>query len=255
MYQAMKCVALLFIMGLALFAVPARAYGHKSEAELARMTPAQRVDEWVDENVHHRFDLDDEYSDVIHKYVMRDGLAALPRMIEIMDEYDPTKFREGKGRRGERFDACWEMLADIDGHTVRLRASLEGGRALDALERAVKRMRAAGYGQKEQHEWEQHGRFDLALKALEEGRGVNSADRAIRETFWVRYKLKMSDEELLAFSNFLVARDPAYPSWSEQDFIKDYTRINEAGNPFQRHVMKKPERFHEAYTDFKKPKQ
>lgn len=253
-------LTVLFILLPCLLSFPpaapaAQRYKHKSEADIARMTPAQRVDEWVGEQVHHRYDLEDEHEDLIKKYLLRDGLAALPRMIEIIDEYDPTKFREGKGRRGERFDACWLMLGYIDRQAVRLRASAEGCRALDALGRAVGRMRAAGYGQKEQHEWEQHGRFELAAEYLEEAEGINDTDEAIRDTFWVRHRVRMSDEELLAFSNFLVARDPTYPGWSEQDFIKDYSRINEAGNPFQRHVMRKPERFYEAYLEFKRAKQ
>lgn len=245
-------IILLWLVVFASSAFAAPKYKHKSEAEIARMTPARRVEEWVNEQVHHRYDLDDEHEDTIKKYLLRDGLAALPRMIEIMDEYDPTRFREGKGRRGERFDACWLMLGYIDERALRLRASEEGRRAMDALERAVGRMRAAGYGQKDQHEWERHGRFDLALSNLEMAKGVNSTDEAIRDTFWVRRRIQMSDEELLAFSNFLVARDPTYPSWSEQDFIKDYTRVNEAGNPFQRHVMRKPEPYYEAYLEFKK---
>ncbi len=247
-------VILLWLMSSALSMPAGPKYKHKAEAEIAGMTPARRVDEWVEEHVHHRYELDDDHADIIKKYILRDGLAALPRMIEIMDEYDPVRFREGQGRRGERFDACWEMLGYIDERAVRLRASGEGRRAMAALERAVARMRAAGYGRKDQHEWPQHGRFELAATYLEEAQGSNSTDSAIRETFWVRHQIQMSDEELLAFSNFLVARDQTYPSWSGQDFIKDYTRINEAGNPFQRHVMKKPERFYEAYLEFKKTK-
>src|SRR5919199_3908979 len=125
----MKSITLLWLMGFTLFVVPVQAYKHKSEAELAQMTPAQRVDEWVNEQVHHRYDLEDDHEDVIKKYILRDGLAALPRMIEVMDEYDPTRFPEGKGRRGERFDACWLMLSYIDRRAVRLRGSEEGRRA------------------------------------------------------------------------------------------------------------------------------
>src|SRR5436853_4693633 len=149
---------LLFIIALPLcsssapFVVHARPYKHKSETEIARMTPAQRVDEWVNEQVYHRYDVLDRHRDLLRKYITRDGLAALPRMIEIMDEYDPTRFPEGKGRRGERFDACWLMLGYMDEFAVRLRGTEEGRRAMDALERAVERMRAAGYGQEEQHE-------------------------------------------------------------------------------------------------------
>jgi hypothetical protein len=247
-------IILLWLLSPAPWMPPAPEYRHKSEAEIARMTPARRVDEWVNEQVHHRYDLEDDHEDIIKKYILRDAHAALPRMIEIMDEYDPTRFREGEGRRGERFDACWLMLGYLDRQAVRLRASEGGRRAMAALESAIDRMKAAGYGQKDQHDWPRHGRFELAVTYLEEAKGVNGTDEAIRETFWVRHKIQMADEELLAFSNFLVARDPTYPGWSGQDFIKDYSRINEAGNPFQRHVMKKPERFHEAYLEFKKAK-
>lgn len=247
-------ILLLWLMSFAPFVLPAPKYKHKSEAEIARMTPAQRVDEWVNEQVHHPYDPDDYHDRLIKKYILQDGLAALPRMIEIMDEYDPTRFREGKGRRGERFDACWLMLSYLDREAVRLRASEAGRRAMDALERAINRMRAAGYGQKDQDDWPQHGRFELAVTYLEEAKGINLADEAIMDTFWVRHKIQMSEEELLTFSNFLVARDPTYPNWSEKDFIKDYTRINEAGYPFQRHVMKKPERYYEAYLEFKESK-
>lgn len=257
----MRVLKRLAFIGLSLFFAPcvaARAgvpeYEHKSEAEIARMTPARRVDEWVGEQVHHRYDLDDEHEDLIKKYLLRDGLAALPRMIEIMDEYDPTRFREGEGRRGERFDACWLMLGYMDGQAVRLRASEGGRRAMASLESAIRRMRAAGYGREGQHDWPQHGRFELAAAYLEEAKGINNADEAIRDTFWVRHQVQMSDEELLAFSNFLVERDPTYPGWSGKDFIKDYTRINEAGNPARRHVMKKPERFYKAYLEFMKTK-
>jgi hypothetical protein len=251
--KTMRLITILLgLMSSVPWVLPAPKYRHKSEAEIARMAPAQLVDEWVDEQVHHRYDLADDHGALIKRYILRDGLAALPRMIEIMDEYDPTQFREGEGRRGERFDACWEMLGYIDRYAVRVRASEEGRRAMAALESAVNRMRAAGYGQKDQHAWPQHGRFELALMYLEEAKGVNPTDEAIMETFWVRHQVQMSDEELLAFSNFLVARDPTYPGWSEQDFIKDYTRLSEAGYPFQRHVMKKPERFYEAYLEFKK---
>jgi hypothetical protein len=267
----MRCLSIAILASLALNAevagaatlsdlarqmwiIHAEKYKHKSEAEIVRMTPAQRVDEWVNEQVHHRFDLDDDHADIIKKYILRDGLKALPRMIEIMDEYDPTRFPEGKGRRGERFDACWLMLGYLDRQAVRLRGSEEGRRAMDALERAINRMRAAGYGQKDQHEWEQHGRFDLALLYLEEAKGIGSADEAIRGTFRLKYKIVLSDAESLEFSNFMVANHPDYPSWSEKNFIKDYTQINEAGNPARIHTMKKPERFHQAYLEFKKTK-
>lgn len=89
------------------------------------------------------------------------------------------------------------------------------------------------------------------MKAVED----DSDGLAVWETFRVQSKLVLSDVELLEFSNFLVARYPDYPSWSEKDFIKDYTRFNAAGYPVQRHVVKNPARFYEAYAEFTKRRQ
>ena len=229
-------------------------YKHKSEAEIARMTPAQRMDEWVNEQVYHRFDLSDRHRDLLRKYIQQDGLKALPRLIEIMDEYDPTKFREGKGRRGERFDACWLMLGYIEGFSVRLRSSEEGKRAMDALERAIQRMRAAGYGQKDQHEWAERGRYNLAVIYLDSAKGINPKDKDIRSTLRFIYKITLSDSELLEFINFLAAHYPEYPSWSEINLVEDSSQLDGAGFPVRIGVLKKPERFYEAYLEFKKTK-
>jgi hypothetical protein len=46
------------------------------------MTPAQRVDEYAEEQAHHKYDFLDNQGHLIGKYILRDGLAALPRMIE-----------------------------------------------------------------------------------------------------------------------------------------------------------------------------
>jgi len=227
---------------------------HQSEAEIARMTPAQRVEEYAEEQAYHKYDFLDDHGHLIEKYILRDGLAALPRMIEIMDEYDPTRASGKRGHKGERFDAMWMLLGDLDNHVVRLRGSEEGRRAMEAFERAIQRMRAANYGQPDQHEWAEHGRFDLGAMEIEEAKGINSTDRAIRDTFRLEYKTLLSKEDLLAFSNFLVARDPTYPSWSETNYFRDYTQINEAGYPLWVYTMKKPARFYEAYLEFKKTK-
>jgi hypothetical protein len=227
---------------------------HKPEAEIINMTPAARVDEWVNEQVHHRFDLDDDQSILIRKYVLRDGTKALPRLTEIMDEYDPADRK--KRSKGERFDAAFLLLSFIDRQAVRLRGSEEGRLAMKALERGIQRMRAAGFARKDGHAWEwvPDGRFEQAEAYLEEAKGIGFTDQAIRETFRLNSKLVMSDAELLEFSNFLVAHYPDYPSWSEKDFIKDPTRLSKAGYPLQVLVMKTPTRFYEAYSEFTKKK-
>lgn len=125
---------------------------------------------------------------------------------------------------------------------------------MDALERAIKRMRAAGYGQPDQQDWARSGRFELPASHLERMKATNNIDDVIRDTLRREYKIMLTDDELLEFSNFLVALDPTYPSWSEQDYIKDGARVNSAGMPIWVHVMKKPERFYQAYLEFKKMK-
>lgn len=225
---------------------------HKKEAEIVNMTPAARVDEWINEQVNHRFDLDDDHSALIRTYVLRDGTKALPRLTEILDEYDPAQRKQS--RKGERFDAAFLMLSFIDHRAVRLRGSVEGRLAMEALERGIQRMRAAGFAPKDGRafEWVPDGRFGVAEIYLKQAKGICLADEAIRESFRLKFNLVLTDAELLEFSNFLVAHYPDYPSWSERDFIKDPTRLSKAGYPLQVLVVKNPARFYEAYSEFTK---
>lgn len=178
----------------------------------------------------------------------------MPRLTEIINEYDPTRFREGDGKRGERFDASVLMLGYIDAFGVRLRSSEEGKQAVDALGRALDRRRKAGYGQPDQHDWERHERFDEAASQFENAKGISFTDRAIKDTLRIKYNIKLSDVGMLEFVNFLTARYPNYPSWSKLENFVDETQRNSAGNPLQFLILKKPERYYEAYTDFKKTK-
>lgn len=250
--QVMSTLTVLLVGLIIVAGASAQEYKHKSDAEIGRMSPSERVDEYANEQAYHKYDVLDEHERLIKKYIWRDGLTGLPRIIEIIDEYDPTKASGSREHRGERFDAMWMLLGDLDNRVVRLRSSPEGRRAMDALDRAIRHMRAAGSGKPDQHEWENHGRFDLALMVLDEAKGIGPVDEDIRDTLWVKYRIRIADHELAAFSNFLVARDATYPGWSDTDFIKDRSRLNEAGNPLQVYIMKKPEPFFDAYKEFKK---
>lgn len=248
----MKPIFLLLCMSLAPLAIHAQQYKHKSEAEIAAMTPEQRVDEHANEQAFHKYDLLDTQHELLLKYILQDGLKALPRIIGIMDEYDPTTAGGKANYKGERFDAMWMLLNDLDNRVTRLRASSAGIGALDSLTRALDRMRAAGYGRKDQHEWAEHGRFDLASMTLNDARGLNATDNAIRDTLRIKYRIRLSNRQLLAFTKYLVERDATYPNWSGKDLFEDYSRKNSAGNPAQVYVLKKPDRFYQAYLEFKK---
>lgn len=246
-------ITLVWLLTFPGFVNSCAQYRHKSEAEIAAMTPAQRVDEYANEQAYHKYDVLDDQSQLIAKYIRLDGLKSLPRVTQIIDGYNPTASRNVT--EGARFDAMWMLLGELDNHVVRLRGSAEGRQAMTALERAIQRMRDAGYGRKDQHEWDVHGRFDLALMNLEEAKGIGSIDIAIKDTFWIRSKRQFSDRELLDFSNFLISRDSTYPSWSETDLTVDETRMNTAGVPLRVYVLKTPERFFAAYVEFKKSKE
>lgn len=248
-------ILLLCLVSFAHCTSCAQWYRHKSEAKLAQMTPAECVDEWVKEQAHHRYDVLDEQGDLIRKYIMLDGTKALPRLVEYIDEYNPSQFRKDTTKQDVNFESCEMMIDWIDNFAVRLRASEEGRLAINALERSVERMRAAGYAEKKDgYDWF-NGTFKIVADNLAADKGINIRDNDIKDTFRLIYKFELSDTELLELSNYLTAHYPDYPSWSERSGVKDYTRLNEAGNPLWFYVLKKPERYYEAYLEFKKTKQ
>ena len=244
-------ILLLCLISFAPFAVQAKGYKHKSEAEIKALTPPQRVDEWINEQVYHRYDVLDRHRDLLRKYIMPDGVKALPRLIEIINEYDPTRSSGRSGRKGERFDASWLMLGYIDDFAVRLRSSEEGKLAIDALEKAIERMRAAGYGQPDQYDWKRHGSFNLSLLTLNRAKEINNKDNNIKNTLRFDYKIILSDAELLELSNFLTTNYPDYPSWSETKMVRENIQSDGITKSVQIDVLKKPERFYDAYLEFK----
>lgn len=213
--------------------LPEETYQHKSEAEIARMTPSERIDELIKEGSH-VLDISDDHSLVIRKYLRADGLRGLPYLIRLIDGYDPKHVRD------TRFFDAMMIADDIDGFVLRLRASPEGRRVIEAIELLSARIRAAG---------KTDSMVEMVLRFT---KGVNMADESIRDTLWVKYRIKISDSELLELSNYLVEHDPTYPSWSGRVFIKDDSRINEAGNPAQVFIMEEPKRYFEVYLSFKK---
>ncbi len=200
----------------------AQKYKHKSEAEIAAMTPAQKVDEWVNEEVHHeKYWETDKQTELIRKYVLLDGMKAVPRLTEIIDEYDPTQFREGKGNLDNRYDVSLELLQFIDNQSVRLRSAEEGRKAIAAIERSIERLRRSKYNTDPNAEY---GRNDIVKGAesiFKVVKAVNYRDITIQNTLRFIYKIRISDEELAELSDFLVAHYPDYPSWSNSKLTKD----------------------------------
>lgn len=210
-----------------------RSYRHKSEAEIARMSPAQRIDEQIREE-QHLLAADDKQSEMIRRHRRRDGVAGFDRLIELIESYNP------KHRRDTRFYSAVMMAEETDNNAFRLRSSSEGRRVIDAIKALLERCREA-HDDLQAIEW--------ALEALQ---GANSTDRDIADTLWVIYRIRVSDDELLKFSNYLTALDPQYTAWSPRHLYKDWSRRNEAGNPRQVFVLDRPKKYRDAYLAFKR---
>jgi hypothetical protein len=216
---------------------PEDPYTHKSEAQIAAMSPDERVDEEIKENDHGlAIDGSDKQLQIIQKYRRRDGLKGWQRIVELINSYQPKRPRDTRA-----FSAIM-LAAQIDFYSVRLRASVEGRQIIDAVKRLADRLQSLDRSD------------EIVEIELKEMSGVNDADHAIQDTLWVNYRIKLADKNLLKFSNFLVSRDPTYPNWSDSHFIKDYSRVNDAGFPAQVRIMKNPARYYQLYLEFKRRK-
>jgi hypothetical protein len=219
-------------------------YKPKSESQIVAMSPRQLIDERIKSypGAFRTYEELANYEDSIEKRIRQAGVKALP----VLTEYMNNSFHSQSAFKCDdsHFATVQRIANDIDRFEFRLRGTSEGKQTIDAFERAIKRIEKPGFAKKDKSYYR-----TMFLSYL---KGINEIDRAIQDTFWVNNGIKMSESELLEFSNFLTARNSAYPSWSDKDFIKDYSRINEAGNPLQVYIIKKPELYYEAYLKFKK---
>ncbi len=190
-------------------------YAHKSEAEISAMTPAQRVDEYLKELYYHRGDGINNYTagrdqrDVIFDYIIKDGIKALPALADIANRYHPENLDDYE--KADEFVNAFYLVEQIDSNVIRIRATVEGRKAIKVFESVLNRMNKAGYAN-EKHSGNTEYISKLKILKILQGNSVSFRDLHIRETLFERYKIKMSDEELINFSNFLTSVDPTYPS-------------------------------------------
>jgi hypothetical protein len=201
------------------------------------MSPTQLIDEDVSEQLHHMPALGDHYGSLIRKYIFEKGVKMLPIWTEYMNDYDPKK--SSSRCKEMRFHVAMAELSHIDDRVTRLRATKEGQLSINSLERAIERMREAGF---DKGEYEQKSNFNFALHTLEMAKGTNIRDEMIRATLQARHKVQMTESEYLEFSNFLTSLDPTYPTWSE---------VVEYGPPT---TLKESKKYYETYLKFKAKK-
>jgi len=209
--------------------------GHKSEEQIARMTPDQRVEEFCKEHARHLFSFHDEYEDLLKGYLFKDGLKVIPQVIREIEAYDPTRRESAGQQKFRRYEAAVFILSQFDWHVFRVRAFAEGRQAIEALKRSSENHRIAHLNSKEDEEYEMRRRYELHLSYIRQLEGNSFKDEFMQKTLKTRYNISLSDEELSAFVNYLIEKDPYYPSWSK---VKSELLVN-------------PEQYYQAYLEYK----
>lgn len=219
----------------------AKDYKHRSEAEIAAMSPSQRVDEYFKEQRFHNVDSIDKYTagrdqgGMINEYILKDGVKALPALADIANRYHPDV--NDNYELADEFYIALQIAESIDSVVVRIRATEEGRFALKVFEEVLNRMKKAGFND-EKNKWKNDYSRELDTLRVLQGKSLSLTDETIRETLKEKHKTQMSDEEMIKFSNYLTLLDPTYPSRCE--FI--------SGSP---DTCKDSKEYYEAYLKFK----
>lgn len=186
-----------------------RYFKHKSEAEIAAMSPEEKMDQMVLEQMFHVPAFDDDNYSLLHLYIINDGIKILPKAIEYMNEYDPN-VQECKERSNARLLTAAMYIDIVDSAKFRIRAVENGRVAINALEQAIERRRKSRLDADNYD-----GRGNLLSVFLDGLKGLTIKDGLIKESLEKQYNIKMSEAELIEFTNFLISLDPAYPSWTK----------------------------------------
>lgn len=223
---------------------------HKSDVEMARMTPEQRVEEYCREYARHGL-WHRDYTKSLGDSIMRDGLRAVPPLVKIIGEFDPTSPGSDDKNKYEASSAAAILLGSLDAY-FRLRAFEQGRAAINAVRHLGEQMHKGHYDTTpDEGERSKALRYQITLGIQKDLEGNSDYDRAIRDTLELRYKVKLSDKDLLDFSNYLISQDPRYPAWSKTDWYVDHNKLNEAGNPLQYRTIQNIDPFYKEYLKFK----
>lgn len=182
-------------------------YTHKPEKEIAKMTPAQKIEEIVKEKYYHRSYHETE--SLLRDYILKDGVRAFSALADIADRFDPNTASEYEVNRV--FDA-FHLAKDIDNAAVRARGTKEGRRLISSIQDALNRLENAEYPSEKAKAYRKYIPVELdQLRTLKGKKGVPT-DGNILRTLDVKYNIRVSREEMKRFSDFLTSRDPTYPS-------------------------------------------
>lgn len=209
-------------------------YRHKSKAELVALTPAQRVDEYLKEITYHRRGCISNYTngfdqrDVIAFYIAKDGVKTLPALAEVANRYYPKQ--EIDDYLGFDASNAFDLARMIDTNLIRIRATKEGLSVIKAFEDVLNRMKEAGYDD-QKSKWNTRYLANLDTLRILQGGKLSFTDRDIQLTWLTELNIRISDDEMIKFSNYLTSLDPTYPRRCKIDppiFCKNYKELYEA---------------------------
>jgi hypothetical protein len=221
---------------------------HKSEEQIARMTPDQRVKEYCREHTQHLFPSHREYVALLTKHLRQDGIKVTPQVIREIEAYDPTRRESAGEQKFRRYEGANFILDVLDVKVFRVRAFEEGRKAIEAIRRSIEQMRVARFDKAKDEKYGMNLRYQLSLSYLEHLEGLSRTDEGIQDTLKHEYGITLSDGELSDFVNYLISQDPYYPGWSEREMRKEDPRNASSKWLF---LYKNPEQFHQAYMEYK----
>src|SRR5262249_15081981 len=182
--------------------------GHRSSAEIAAMTRDELVEEYCNEYARHSF-LHVDYTDSLSRAISSEPATVMPAVVRIIERFDPSSRKHS----GRQVDACCYaaegMVQAFDESIVRLRGSPEGLKAVEAMERLADRMRAAHYDSaRSSGEYSRRMRLEGVVSEVQSLRGINQYDQAIADTLRIKRGIKLSDDDLRRFVEYLIKKDP-----------------------------------------------
>jgi len=212
---------------------------HLTREQLERLSADELVREYGKDGIQHLGCL--EYGKLIVEIIMKRPKEVFLAVAKVFDDYDPTTF---KGRMHHKdVWASWALalISYIDNNVFRIRAIEEGRIALEALQKELKRKKAAGHDtDKVDYGWKMLYKSEMSV--YNEMLGANARDDDIARQLKEEYQIQLSDEELRKFSDFLITKDPAYYSWGDL--------VLGSGKPIPRFNNMIP--YYDAYLEFKK---
>jgi hypothetical protein len=226
--------------------------GRKSETELARMTPEQHVQEYCEEYHNHEF-WDHEYTNLLESYVLRDGMEAVPILIKILDQFDPGSSK-GRSRVADAWCFAAEgLLSQLDERCIRLQATDEGRKAIEAMEGLVKRLQSAGEKSPQGNNYLRRSEGPRIL--LRYMKGINGTDIAIQYSLKTEHKIALSDSQMLTFVTYLINHSPSYPARADVEIYRDPSDVNQGGYPKLHLILKDAERLYRLYLEYQEASQ